>query len=159
MSDVIKIILVSDNHGLRHPLEFLRKHYKDADYFLHCGDTELPVYEMDGFAVVHGNNDPYGSFPMRRVLEIGEHRILMVHGHRDLIFGQFAMLADRAKSFDCDIVCFGHTHIPFDQTIKGVRVLNPGSIWRNRDGSKPSYMIVTLDGPEIRVEKCIYQKK
>ena len=83
----------------------------------------------------------------------------MVHGHRDLIFGQFAMLADRAKSFDCDIVCFGHTHIPFNQTIKGVRVLNPGSIWRNRDGSKPSYMIVTLDGPEIRVEKCIYQKK
>ena len=159
MPGVIKIVLVSDNHGLRHPLEYLRTKYTDADYFLHCGDAELPVYEMAGFAVVQGNNDPYGSYPQRRILEIGEHRILMVHGHRDMIFGQFGMLAEKARTFGCDIVCFGHTHIPFDKTIKGIRVLNPGSIWRNRDGSKPSYMILTLDGPDVYVEKCIYQVK
>jgi len=158
MNKKIKIILISDNHRTRECLQYIRETYRDADYFLHCGDTELPPYETEGFAVVQGNNDYYGTFPMRRVLEIGKHRIYMVHGHRDMIYGRFEMLVQRAKAHDCDMVLFGHTHIYFDKVVEGVRLLNPGSIWRNRDGSKPSYMVIIFDGDEVIVERKTYEK-
>ena len=57
MGKTITVILVSDNHGFRKPLEYIKMKHSDADYFFHCGDTELPPYEMEGFAVVQGNND------------------------------------------------------------------------------------------------------
>ncbi len=158
MKKPITIVLISDNHGQKECLTYIRRTYPKADYYIHCGDTELPPYLLDGFAVVQGNNDFYNQYPLRKVLEIGGHRILVTHGHRDMIFGKFEMLAAKAKAFDCDVVFFGHTHIYHDNTYDGVRVLNPGSIWRNRDGSKPSYMIVTIDGDSITAERKTYQK-
>lgn len=156
MKNPIRIVLVSDNHGNRDSLEYVRAAHSDADYFIHCGDCELPDWLLEGFAVVQGNNDNYNQFPSRRILAIGEHRIYVCHGHRDMFFGHFDMLADKAKAADCDMVFFGHTHIPFDKTIEGIRILNPGSLWMNRDGSQPSYMLVTLDGPKISVERMNY---
>lgn len=154
----VQIVLVSDNHGSREPLEYVRRTHADADSFIHCGDVELPTYLVNGFAVVQGNNDNYQQFPARRIIELGEHRIYVCHGHRDMFFGHFDMLSEKAKAEGCDIVFFGHTHIPFDKTIGGVRVINPGSIWMNRDGSEPSYMIVTLNGKSVEVERKTFRK-
>ena len=156
MPKTIQIVLVSDNHMQREGLEYIKKMHSDADYFFHCGDSEMRKYELDGFACVQGNNDDYQEFPDRLILDIGEHRILLTHGHRDFFFGHFDMLAEKAKSFDCDIACFGHSHIYHDEELNGVRLLNPGSIWRNRDGSKPSYMIITLNRKEILTERKIF---
>lgn len=139
-------------------MDYVREAHSDADYFIHCGDAELPTYMTEGFAVVQGNNDDYNQFPARRILPVGEHRIFICHGHRDMFFGHFDMLAAKAIASDCDIVFFGHTHIPFDKVIDGVRILNPGSIWMNRDGSDPSYMIVTLDHKKIIAERKTYNK-
>lgn len=152
------IILVSDNHGELSGLQYLKEKYRSADYFFHCGDAELPNYLLDGFLVVQGNNDIWQQFPMNKIVEIGEHRIYICHGHRDLFYGRFEMLADKCRDLGCDIGCFGHSHVPFDKKVKGVRLLNPGSIWRNRDGSAPSYMIVTLKGKDIEVQRMTYNK-
>lgn len=154
-----EIILCSDNHGLRQPLEDLTQMYPITDYFIHCGDSEMHPYEMQGFVSVQGNNDYYNSFPLEKIVSIGEHQILVVHGHRHMIFGHYEMLAKYAISKGCDVVMFGHTHIPADVTSLGVRCLNPGSIWRNRDGSKPSYMVVQFHGKDIFVEKKEYELK
>ncbi len=158
MKDSETIILVSDNHGETSGLEYVRNTHWGADIFVHCGDAELPTYLLDGFLVVQGNNDAWQQFPMRRVIEVQGHRIYICHGHRDLFYGRFEMLADKARDFDCDIAFFGHSHVPFDKTVKGVRLLNPGSIWRNRDGSQPSYMVVTLRKGEIEVRRMTYVK-
>ncbi len=158
MEKPITIILVSDNHGQTSGLEFLKKTYFGADYFVHCGDAELPNYLMDGFLIVQGNNDGWQQFPQRRIIEAGEHRIYVCHGHRDMFYGKYEMLADRCRELECDIGFFGHSHVPFDRTVKGVRLLNPGSIWHNRDGSQPSYMIVTLRGKDIEVQRMTYIK-
>lgn len=149
MSKEIRIILVSDNHGLREPLAWLQQQYHDYDAFLHCGDSELPASMMAGFASVQGNNDAYGVYPLHRIIDLGKHHILLTHGHRDFFFGRYDMLAKLAKQNGCDLVCFGHTHVPFDDTIEGIRLLNPGSIWHNRDGSRSSYMRVILDEKKI----------
>ena len=151
-----EIILVSDNHGKKEPLDYLRKTYPITDYFIHCGDSEMHPYELDGFACVQGNNDFFHAFPTEKILTIAQHRILVVHGHMHMIFGHPQQLARYAKSKECDIAMYGHSHIPSDTTYYGVRCLNPGSIWHNRDGSKASYMIVHLDEKDIYVERKIY---
>lgn len=159
MKNPVRILLISDNHGTRDCLEYVRNAHSDADYFIHCGDAELPNWLLDGFAVVQGNNDSYNQFPSKLLLEIGQHTVMVVHGHRDMFFGHFDMLAAKANAAGADVVFFGHTHIPFDDTVDGVRLINPGSIWHNRDGSDPSYMIVTFDGKDISAERFTYKKR
>ena len=41
-----EIVLVSDNHGQRKPLEYLKENYPVADYFIHCGDSEMKVQDI-----------------------------------------------------------------------------------------------------------------
>ena len=154
----LRIILISDNHLLKSCIEDIRRLYPDADYFFHCGDCEMPKYLMEGYACVQGNNDFYNEFPLRLTLDIGQHRFLITHGHRDMHYGRFDMLAKKAKQLGCDVVCFGHTHRYFDDTIDGIRLLTPGSICHNRDGSDPSYMILTLKGKQIDVRRMTYKK-
>ncbi len=157
MEKTIRFVVVSDNHRLEEPLDFIRNKYRDFDYFVHCGDSELPSYQMKDFAIVCGNNDYFSEYPQSMILPIGSHRIYLTHGHRDFIFGKYEMLAARAKELDCDMVCFGHTHVPYDATVHGIRLLNPGSIWHNRDGSQASYMLVTLQGDDVHVELKRYE--
>ncbi len=159
MKKTVKIILVSDNHGTTDGLDYVIETHRDADYFIHCGDAELPTWMVDRFSVVQGNNDNYNQFPSNLVMPLGTHKAYICHGHRDMFFGNFDMLADKAKQNGCDLCFFGHTHIPFNQLIDGVRVINPGSIWHNRDGSEPSYAIVTLDEDGVKVQRMIYRKE
>ena len=143
-------VLVSDNHGLEVPLDFLREKYSDAEIFLHCGDSELPKRMLSGFTAVAGNNDDYGEYPEYLVLEAEGHRIYLTHGHRDMFLNQLHMLVKKANMLGCDTVCFGHTHVPCDAYVDGVHLLNPGSVWHNRDGSAPSYMILQIDKAGVR---------
>ena len=147
----IKICVVSDNHGTMQPIRDLPMIEKDADYFLHCGDSREPVRSCGPYAQVRGNNDYY-DVPVQKVLEIGDHRIFMTHGTRLVYYGNYIYLAKEAKKHHCDIALFGHTHMYADELLEGVRCLNPGSIWHNRDGRPPGYMIVTLNGQEITAE-------
>ena len=80
----LQVIVCSDNHGQTAGIEFLKKTYPKADCFIHCGDVELPKYMLSGFAAVQGNNDFYNEYPTQLVLTPGEHRFLVIHGHRDL---------------------------------------------------------------------------
>lgn len=153
-----RAVLVSDNHSLKGPLEYVREKYAGYDYFLHCGDSELPKYLLSGFAAVSGNNDRYGEFPMNMVIEIEGRRIYLTHGHRDFFMGRLDMLAARAKKLDCDTVCFGHTHIPCDIMENGIHLLNPGSIWHNRDGSAPSFMLLEIDAQSVSARLMRYPK-
>ncbi|MBQ9155081.1 MAG: metallophosphoesterase [Solobacterium sp.] len=158
MEKPVRIIAVSDNHGLEEPIHKLREVYgTSADYFFHMGDSELPKYMLEGYAAVRGNNDYFENYPNYLVLQIGKYKILLTHGHRDMYWGSIAPLAERAKSMDCQIAFFGHTHVYFDQTVEGVRLLNPGSVWRNRDGSRPTYMIVTLYEGHIEAVRMEYR--
>ena len=50
------------------------------------------------------------------------------------------------------MVLYGHTHVPSDETTRGVRMINPGSLSYNRDGSSPSYVIARIEGEKIEVD-------
>ena len=77
----MKIVVVSDNHGRSEPLEQILELHRDADVFIHCGDSELPPQFLQGYVCVRGNNDFYYEYPEMKILELEGHRMMIVHGH------------------------------------------------------------------------------
>lgn len=157
--NTVRILLVSDNHGDREALKVLREMYADYDYFVHCGDSEMTIDELEGFLCVRGNNDFAlgNNAPDQRILEAGGHRIYICHGHMDFLsYFHYEPMARRAKAQGCDTVFFGHVHTYDDLTVDGVRLLNPGSLRHNRDGSPPSYMLVHISDSGIEAVRMDY---
>lgn len=149
----MKIVVVSDNHGRKQVLDKVIIDNSDADYFIHCGDSELPKEMLRGFLAVRGNNDFTFDLPEYKILEVENYRILVLHGHRLIYMQNREMLINRAKAEKCNIVCFGHSHIFESMMIDGIQLINPGSLWQNRDGTKPSYAILELNNNSIKIRR------
>jgi predicted phosphodiesterase len=57
-----------------------------------------------------------------------------------------------ADGADCDILIFGHTHIPWDRVINGVRFVNAGSAGKPKDGdSRAAWLLVEVDEGRIEI--------
>jgi putative phosphoesterase len=103
---------------------------RGADAILHAGDVCVAsvLDELAAFAPVHvvrGNNDgPDVVAPETLSVELDGLRIGMIHdsGHK---VGRTARM--RRLFPAADLVVFGHSHIPLDETGDGVRIFNPGS--------------------------------
>lgn len=58
-------------------------------------------------------------------------------------------------SVDADIVCVGHTHIPFELNVDGIRVINPGSVGQPRDGD-PRCAYAVIENGNISLRRVEY---
>lgn len=155
----MRLVVLSDSHGSREPLKYIREKYGDADLIIHCGDICLPKEFAEGFIQVAGNCDDPSRYPMAELLQLEGHRILITHGHA-FFSGRnvnYEALARCARRNECDILFFGHSHIYCDQEFEGIRLLNPGSISANRDLTPPSFMIVELSEDSAKVERMEYR--
>jgi uncharacterized protein len=140
---MLKICLMSDNHGDEYSLRKVLSDNPACDYYIHCGDSLMSEDEIRPFISVKGNNDWQYDFPNERILDIGGHKILVLHGHRYTY--SYDLLASKAKENGCDTIFYGHTHMFNDETYDGIRMINPGSTNYNRDFSEPCYAIVTIE--------------
>ena len=145
----IEIIIVSDNHGDTWYLEQLRRFHKKADYFVHCGDSNLkPDHpELANMTVVKGNTDytlPYQDDEF--VTVANDEKLMITHGHRFLVGYGRQKLIDYAKNLPTppNIVLYGHTHIVEVDMLDDVLIINPGSISDPRDETPPSYAKLTI---------------
>jgi putative phosphoesterase len=126
-----------------------------ADLILHGGDVVVAsvLEELRAFApveAVYGNMDEPAlkeSLPERRVVDLAGLRIGMVH-----IAGRSAGREERLVSWfgACDVVVYGHTHIPQLARHRGVWVLNPGSPTERRRA--PTRSMIVLEVGEGRLE-------
>ena len=151
----MKIVLMSDTHTDRQSVFRIRDSYPDADYVVHCGDILMPPEILEGITAVAGNCDLPGYLPFEQTIEAGSFRILVKHGH-DLFRGyapDYRNVARYAKQHGYNAVFFGHSHMYYDDTIDGIRLLNPGSVSRSRDFEPGSYMIVTIEGDTLKAER------
>ncbi len=104
-----------------------------ADAILHAGDVCLAetLDELSAFAPVHavrGNNDgpdvaAWGA-PDTLELSLGGLAVAMIHDSGPAK-GRAARLATMFPT--ADLVVFGHSHIPWDETFANQRAVNPGS--------------------------------
>ena len=104
-----------------------------ADVILHAGDvcTAAVLDELAQYAPVHavrGNNDDPGVAAWGAAetaeLDLGGLAVAMLHDSGQ-VAGRLHRMRRRFPG--ADLVVFGHSHIPLDQSGEGLRVFNPGS--------------------------------
>lgn len=149
----MKIVVVSDSHGRIEILKQILDTHPDADAYIHCGDLELPDTYFPQFIRVKGNNDYYADVPYEIVTHVNDLKVLITHSHQYTYFHRQQQLAKKAERLGCRLVCYGHTHVFNDDVVEGVQFVNPGSCWINRDGTKPSYAVVTFEQEQIKVQR------
>jgi hypothetical protein len=132
----VKVVVISDTHAPRRwrvcP-DRVAERLRGADLILHAGDvcTAGVLDELAAFAPVRavlGNNDgpdvaAWGA-PETLELDLDGLPAAMVHDAGPSA-GRTARIRRRFPG--ADLVIFGHSHIPLDQTGDGVRIFNPGS--------------------------------
>jgi putative phosphoesterase len=152
----MKVLFVSDSHGLTAELEKLvEKHQEDVDLFIHCGDSELdPDHPaLKNYVVVSGNCDFDDRFSEDIVKKIGNQTIFITHGHKYSVKSDLMRLAYKARETSADIACFGHSHVLGAEMVQGILFINPGSIKLPRGRTEKTYVIVEIieEGYELHV--------
>ena len=136
MSDRLRVLLVADTHVPKRARELPAQVWDEvdrADVVVHAGDWVDPALldELEARAVrlvgVHGNND--GEELRRRLPEVAR---VDLAGTRWGVLHETGPRARREERMraaypDLDVLVFGHSHIPWDTTGEGLRLLNPGS--------------------------------
>jgi putative phosphoesterase len=89
--------------------------------------------------------------PVTLSLKLGGIRFVLVHATpRDpmdeYLTNDPAGWKSRLNGTEADIVLVGHTHIPFQLDLDGIRVVNPGSVGQPRDGDPRCAYAVIEDG-------------
>ena len=144
--------VISDTH-LRSPdatLErIVKAYFADVDLIVHLGDYVDPsivryLIRQKEFIGVAGNMDPpelKNGFPSKRLLELENRRIGMIHGWG----APFGLEGRIHKEFvDIDAVLYGHTHKAANHRRGSVLFFNPGSATRPFMG-RPSVGIVSVN--------------
>lgn len=147
----MKVLVVSDSHGRNENLRRVFERAGAFDAFIHLGDSQMSEKKLKGLCscpvyAVSGNCDMDRHLPRHLILELGEHRAYLTHGHMQYVSSGLDCLIREAEQCGCDVVMFGHTHMPLiDYTCPGMLLLNPGSISMPRQpGYERSYMIIEI---------------
>ena len=65
----------------------------------------------------------------------------------------FVRMAEIAGAKAGDVLCFGHTHLPWHRSIEGVHFVNTGSVGRPKDGDwRAGYVVLDVDKSAVQVE-------
>lgn len=134
----MKFAIVSDTHdnvkNFNKIIDFLNK--EKIDFILHCGDicnqetiSEAVKNFRGKIKFVRGNGDfSLDNVPEKIELELGNKKIAFVH---------YPDIAKKmAESSKYDLVFYGHTHRPWEETIgspstgsgRACRLVNPGEV-------------------------------
>lgn len=108
-----KWLIVSDNHTESGILYHLYDYHKDADVYLHLGDSEFEYNdtELSLYQRVKGNCDFYPEFPNEEIVEKNGVKAFYTHGHLYGVNQTRMRLAEKAQSLNCQLAFYGHTHI------------------------------------------------
>lgn len=152
----MRLVILSDSHGgYANFRKVILKHMDEAKAFLFLGDgsQEFNTAKIDfpdlEFHAVKGNNDIMFDQPLQRIVSYSNTNILMMHGHTAPIFYFTENIVESAKQNNCQIVLYGHTHVPVTDYCDGVHILNPGSIQYPRGGTKKSYGVIDITQTSI----------
>jgi hypothetical protein len=115
--------------------------------------------ELAGFAPVHvvaGNNDgpdvvAWGA-PETLELDLDGLRVGMIHDSGNKV-GRIARM--RRRFPDADLVVFGHSHIPLDETGDGLRIFNPGSPTDRRRQPHGTVGVLDIAAGELRSTRLV----
>jgi len=144
---------MSDSHGRNTNVQDVLEREKGADFYLHCGDLCSDPRQFPNVYFVEGNCDYNPEMPEYRVVECGKYRIFMTHS--DGMWNRQHDLAKLAVKKKCQIVCYGHTHVPVIEEYKGLWLVNPGALSYNRDGSEIGYVVIDIEDTDLHITRKV----
>ena len=149
----MRIGVISDTHGLLRPeaLAALR----GADHLLHAGDIGgedvlAGLRALAPLTAVAGNVDGFRCGDARETARVvlGGVRFYLTHildrPHRPRPEVEAALRREGA-----DVVVFGHSHLPHDEVLSGVRFFNPASAGPRRFDYPVSVGMLELSGGRV----------
>lgn len=98
--------------------------------------------------------------PVSRTVTLDDSRFLLVHATPRDPLDEYAppdvdFWARRLENVAADVVCVGHTHIPYVLEVGNRLVINPGSVGQPRDGDpRASYAII--DDRRVELKRVEY---
>lgn len=168
----MNIFITGDTHGdLSNVLEMYHAltsekelpgipHVDSFNCLIHTGDYKKDAFELGkrlGLEVysAFGNCDDYWS-PDFDVLDTDAGSIVVTHGHIEDVNSTHDRLYELAEDQGCNVIVYGHTHIPVFTEENGYIVINPGSPSRPLDGTLGSCAILTADENGYKGEIVYY---
>ncbi|MGL4982926.1 MAG: YfcE family phosphodiesterase [Treponemataceae bacterium] len=98
-------------------------------------------------------------FQDRLIFKAGSRTVMIVHGHNHGVDAGIEMLCEVGKTYDADIIFYGHTHRPLREELHGTLIINAGSISHPRGGFPPSFAIVSYPAVLERFHVDFYEIK
>ncbi|WP_050635819.1 metallophosphoesterase family protein [Candidatus Stoquefichus sp. SB1] len=128
-----QILIISDSHYM--PKNKLLKFINQFDSLkavIHCGDIYIGYQPGDlsincPLYMCKGNND-FADIPRILHFEIDGKRFVITHGNMYQYAYNPLALKELLEDYPADIICFGHTHIPFLYKENDLMIINPGSL-------------------------------
>ena len=129
-----RILIISDTHFLRKAqlIQYLEK-FNNIDYIIHCGDIYIGYKPSDikKFYICKGNND-FADLPLVHHFNIDGINFTITHGHMNSYAYKPETLLELTDEYPSDVICFGHTHVPYSKQEKNTLIINPGSLALSR---------------------------
>ncbi len=148
----MKFAIVSDTHdnmaNFNKVIDFLNQ--EKITLMLHCGDicsretiSEATKKFNGRIYFVRGN----GDFDLDDVSE----NLELTLGTKKIFFNHYPDVAKKAaESGKYDMVFYGHTHKPWEETIGTCRLVNPGELAGQR--FKPTFAIYDTDTEKLELK-------
>lgn len=154
LDNLMRVAVLADTHIPKKAKDIPDKAYKlleVSDAIVHAGDVISERFldrlrEIAPVYAVLGNNDVGLNLPEKLELDLGGVRVCIIHdsGARK---GRESRLA---KWFpQANIVIFGHSHIPINETHNGMMLFNPGSPTDKRMQEKPTMGVLLLNNGTV----------
>lgn len=139
------IALLSDTHGLLRP-EVVER-IAGVESILHMGDVGNPAIleELETIAPVRAVR---GNVDFGELARLPATVVVEVYGANAFLLHNLSELDLDPKAAGMDLVLFGHTHKPHDESKDGVRYVNPGSIGPRRFDLPISFALLE---PDLRI--------
>eukprot|EP00922_Rhytidocystis_sp_ex-Travisia-forbesii_P026699 GHVS01039054.1.p1 GENE.GHVS01039054.1~~GHVS01039054.1.p1 ORF type:complete len:211 (+),score=33.29 GHVS01039054.1:184-816(+) len=105
--------------------------------------------------IVRGDMDNRVDLPEYKVIDIGQFRVGLVHGHQIVPWNCREAKVHWARKFGCDMLVSGHSHKNGISEVDGKYFINPGSAtgafqaFQTDEEIKPSFMLMAVQGASV----------
>ena len=143
----MRIIVISDTHGREYKLRDILADQPEAEVLICLGDgvkgveSLMEEYPHIKFYAICGNCDVAPHLKEYDILKIAGKQLLIAHGHTYGVKFGLEKFLNTACVLGVDMALYGHTHVPHNEYLDGLHILNPGSVGKG----DPKCSYVTID--------------
>ena len=141
------LAVFSDSHGnVRRMADAVETYHPDCVLFLGDGvrDAERvrQMFPETRFIILRGNCDQDPAYEDRALLKLEGVGIFAAHGHEHGVRYSLDKFCTSVLCSGSALGLYGHTHRPLWQEVRGMQIVNPGSIG---SAQQPTFALIRLE--------------